>query len=137
MGEEDRLPAVKRLLFRRNVRGTEVSDLCCALVKSSGASPVTYWLRVRVTEDDRFVEREEMGHPVVIAFKDHLSVRGKIFDDVLAQPAAVQVLEIERQIPVIKRNHGLHTVFQAGIDDIVIVCQTFFVHLAASEGEDT
>lgn len=71
---------------------------------------MTHWLRVRVAEDDWFVEREEMRHPVVISFKDHLSVRGKIFDDVLAQPAAVQVLEIEREIPVVKRDHGLYTV---------------------------
>jgi hypothetical protein len=120
MGEEDALAADEGLLFGWDGGGREVAR----------------GLGVVVAEDDGFVDGEPFGDTGVVAGEDYAGVVDEVRDDVLAEPASIEVLEEEREVPVVEGDNGLNSVLQASVDEIIVVGESLLVDRAAAEGED-
>ena len=114
------MTAIVWLLFLGDVCGEEIA----------------FWLGVCAAEDDGFVDGEPFGYSVMVPFEDHAGVFDEVGDDIFGKPAAVGVLEVQREIPVVESYYWLDSVLEASVDDIVVVVESLLVDRAPSEGED-
>ena len=75
---------------------------------------------------------DPMLHAVPEGVETDLRVAGEVADDFRIQPAVVRHLQIERQIPVIKRDEGRDAGFQQKVDQPVVVSDSGRIRLPAS-----
>lgn len=94
------------------------SDPC---PKSARGTEVTTYL----------VQGDPVLDPITVSFKEEAGVRDEIIDDlalVVRLPTSVSLLQLEREVPVVQRNPRCDALGEQGVDQLIIVCQTRFVH---------
>ena len=87
------------------------------------------------------VQGDPVLNTIPVSFKEQSSVRDEIVDDlllVIRLPPSVSLLELERQIPVVKGDPGSDPFGQQGIDELIVVCQAWLIDriVLASKGFD-
>lgn len=58
-------------------------------------------------------------------------------DNLVRKKSAVEILKIERDVPVEESHSRLNSIFYASVDNIIVVLKSLKVDLAISKGEDT
>ena len=100
------------------------------IIKTSGL--VTF-----IAERPWFVHRQPVIAKVAEAVHDHLGVVPEVRDDPLAEPPAVLVLQRLRQIPVVDRAGGGHSVLVGRLNHISVEIESRLVRSRAGTfGED-
>ena len=84
----------------------------------------------------RFIDRDEILHPVPEAFRQHAGIFRKPFRHLFVQPAALP-LQACRKVPVIDGHPGPDPLLQQAVDQPVVKVHTGFVHLSRPVRQDT
>ena len=138
MSQEDTLATSKRLVLVGYREVFEISIRQRILVaKDNSSNPLASQtilaLRTLLTLVDSIPVLNSISKPP----KRNASVLDKVIDNVFRQPSPIGILQCERSVPMVKRCHWDDVVLDAGVDEIVVMCNGFFIYCSPSEGEDT
>lgn len=82
------------------------------------------------------IDRKPVVNSISEGTESHPSILHEVVNNVLTEPPAVCVLQIQRHVPVVQRCQRNDIVLNAGIDDIVVMVNRFLVHWTAAKGHD-
>ena len=83
------------------------------------------------------VDSKPVVHSISECSKGDSSILHKVAYDVFGQPTSIGVLEGKWSIPVIQRDQWDDIVFNAGIDNVVVVRDRLLVHWTTTKWQDT
>lgn len=90
-----------------------------------------------MAEDNRFINCEPVRDSVSVTLEDDFCIRSEVVDNLLAQPAAVGILEVKGDVPMVERDHWLDVVLDTSIDHVVVMREAQFIDLPFSKWEDS